>query len=408
MSAPFASPRVLASSTVLLALGACALPAYDVANGTGANGGEGPGGSGGDAGADVGGGGAGGVGDGGAGGISVGPTWRKPIAFNASILDEELEGFPMAVKLELDDDLAAHASEDGSDIRFVAEDGTPLVHEVERYVSDGSLAAWVRIPTLPAGAMTTIFMVYGAGEAQPSPAPVVWDDRFAGVWHLSESDDSSFFADSSLETHVGNVVAPATRPTADIGLMGGAFSFDGLEDRISFNDPDGLNFGTESFSFSLWLWQGMNPGLWDAPWHKGGGNNDNPGYAFFLGKDGWVASINDGTNNQPVTLAPDSAGLADDWHHVLAVVDRTEQEMYAYLNGALVDTKPIVAVGSVSGSQPAQLSHQESASSFDGLIDEVHVYRMVVSPSWARAEVASVRGDSDFITIGPEQPLDGG
>jgi len=385
-------------------LGACALPAYEATPGAGAAGGEAPGGN---AGAGAGGVGAGGAGAGGAGGQSTSPAWRKPITFDAAILAETLVGFPMAVKLEVDGDLQAHANEDGSDIRFVAEDGQPLVHEIERYLPDGSVAAWVRIPSLPAGAKTTIFMVYGGGEAQPSQDPAVWDDRFAGVWHLSELDDSSYFADSSLENHSGEVATLATPPTATIGVMGGAFSFDGLEDRISFGDADGLDFGMESFSFSVWLWQGDNPGLWDAPWHKGGGNNNNAGYAFFLGTDSWVASINDGSNNEPVTLLPDSAGLADEWHHVLAVVDRGQQEMRAYLDGFPKGVTTIDAVGSVSGTEPAQLSHQESASSFDGSIDEVHVYRMVVPRSWAMAEVLSMRGDASFIAVGPEEPING-
>jgi len=352
--------RALSGVTVLAALGSCALPAYEVT----------PGGSGAKGGAGIGG----------------------------------LVDFPLAVRLEADPDLLARASPDGTDIRFVDENGLPLAHEIERYASaQGSLTAWVSVAQIAAVDDTTVYLVYGDGAAQAPSASEVWDDRFAGVWHLAEPDGTTFFADGSPANHAGFVPANSTPPNAAEGVMAGARSFDGDEDRVSMGDHDDLDFdATTSFSYSAWVQQAPNANTFDSPLHKGGGSASNEGYAFYLGSGSWSTSISDGLNNVSSTLLIDSTGIAE-WKHVLAVVDRQEDLMHAYLDGARIGSTSIASLGSLGSSVPLQLGSLNST--YAGSIDEVRIYRMVVSESWARAEVLSVLGDAAFVTVGTEEPV---
>ena len=81
-------------------------------------------------------------------------------------------------------------SANGYDIIFRASDGvTQLDHEIEQYDgTNGTLVAWVRIPTLAYNADTTIYMYYGNAAITSATAnPTgVWDTNFKGVWHLKE------------------------------------------------------------------------------------------------------------------------------------------------------------------------------------------------------------------------------
>lgn len=311
----------------------------------------------------------------------------------------------MAVRLDSDTELSERASADGSDIRFVTAEGTTLAHDLEHYRSgDGELAAWVLIPALTADITTTIYMVYGDGEAQPSSAADVWDDRFAGVWHLSEPSDATLFADSSPVDHPGSVQPPDTAPMATDGVMAGAQSFDGNEDRIFIGDFDDFDFDVgSSFSFSAWVRQGDNPGPFDNALNNGGGASANGGFGFFLGSDSWVASISDGIGFSSPTLLADSTGLVQ-WVHLLAVVDREQQQMHAYKDGALVDTHSIGVIGPITSTRPLRIGGG-SNSTYQGTIDEVRIYRVAVSESWARAEVLGVKADPAFVMIGQEESV---
>jgi signal peptidase I len=85
-----------------------------------------------------------------------------------------------------DADLGAHAQADGSDFRFTAADGaTGLAHQIEQWdPATGTLAAWVRIPALPAATDTTLYLFYGAADAPDQQRPrAVWSADVA-VWHL--------------------------------------------------------------------------------------------------------------------------------------------------------------------------------------------------------------------------------
>ena len=83
--------------------------------------------------------------------------------------------FPIAIIESADSGLSAYAQSDGDDIIFTDHAGRKLDHEIESY-SAGTLAAWVKVPTLLATENTVIYMYYGnpSVSAQENPG-AVWN-----------------------------------------------------------------------------------------------------------------------------------------------------------------------------------------------------------------------------------------
>lgn len=83
--------------------------------------------------------------------------------------------------------LAAAAQPDGSDLRFVADDGvTRLAHEIESYDAvTGAVTAWVKVPVVATAAPTPIWLYAGAPNSpDQGAATAVWNAEFA-VWNLA-------------------------------------------------------------------------------------------------------------------------------------------------------------------------------------------------------------------------------
>jgi hypothetical protein len=89
-------------------------------------------------------------------------------------------------------------SAQGFDLRFEAEDGTLLPHEVEAYdAGAGALEAWVRLPRLSAAAGARLFLYYGKpGQTASAADPAaLWGDYLA-IWHLPATAAGSVAGDA--------------------------------------------------------------------------------------------------------------------------------------------------------------------------------------------------------------------
>ena len=160
--------------------------------------------------------------------------WRQ-IAIQSSQVAGDLTGFPVLLSLSgdwlKDTDHGGHvALADGGDILFLAADYAKLDHEIEEYNStDGTLLAWVQIPSLSASVDTEIYMLYGNPDAagQSNPAGV-WDANYLLVQHLQETIGTH--ADSTTN---GNDCAPMNGVVQDaVGILDGADDFDGDDDYL--------------------------------------------------------------------------------------------------------------------------------------------------------------------------------
>jgi hypothetical protein len=131
-----------------------------------------------------------------------GYLYRRRLAVPAAATTAgEHQGFPLWVRLQGDwlkpprprpGGAGRMETAGGLDLRFEAEDGARLPHEVDAYdAAAGLLQAWVRLPRLSAAAPARLIVYYGkpgqaASEADPA---ALWRDYLA-VWHLPGAGDS--------------------------------------------------------------------------------------------------------------------------------------------------------------------------------------------------------------------------
>lgn len=335
-------------------------------------------------------------GDGSLGVFLDGFTHRKHVTVTANA-GETLVNFPVGVSVT-DPQIAAVAKSNGRDIIATAADGTTLLaHELVAY-DTGALELWVRLPEL---ADTGAFYLYYGGSAA-SPTTAVWDGPvFAGVWHLSEQG-------TAIDSTAANNALDATGtqlpiPFAD-GVYGSARLLDG-NDKLDGGDPanDSLDFGTSSFSYSLWVQQTQILGLFDTPFAKGGPSNPEPGFCWLLGSAGWAAKVTDNENH---TADPDvgiAATFSNRWVHLVAVVDRDAGTFATYADGDARGQKSLATtqVDDLSTTEPIQIGRGTEAP-FQGRIDEVRIYKTALSPAWIATEFKN-GSDPNFLTFGPEE-----
>lgn len=330
----------------------------------------------------------------------AGFTYRKPITITTTGTGM-LQDFTVGIVRPADTDLAAHSN--GTDLTVTAADMTTVL-TIERvtFGAGGELELWVRIPMLALGAQTTVYLYYG-GPASLNSGTAAWASSARGVWHLS--DTSSNANDSTARAH--HLAAPMTSYlpgyTAGVGGVGRARLFDGVDDRLEVADPaDGsLDFGSTSFSVSLWARSTASVGPYDQPLYKGGTTGSLPGYCLFLGSSPWSGKIHDGSSFESPELS--NGPLLNQWVHVALVVDRNTNTARAFTNGALI-TSVTFSLGSLNSAEPLRIGAGSGGARFQGSIDEVRIYDRVLSAQWIATEHANLMTPG-FITVGPQQQM---
>lgn len=339
------------------------------------------------------------------------PAWladrgrRKRIVVPAGAVAGPLDGYVVAVQLEADGDLVGHAGPDGEDIAFTAIDGTSVLpFEVEGYrPGDGSLMAWVRLPRVEAATDTAFYLYYDEPGATSFADPRATWEGVAGVWHLAAGPGRTEFEDSTRGDNDGAARGGRQSPMDARGIAGRARGFDGHDDSVGLGDPpDGsLDFGSASFSFSLWTRVERAVGSWDMPWHKGGACAGCRGYDMELGTSTWRAHLSDGSMIRGADFGPEGE-FNGRWVHLVAVVDRAAPALILYADGAERSRVDITGIGSVDTDNVASIGYE--GYPLLGRIDEVRVYRRALGPTEVAADHALTGGPSVLRIEGEELP----
>jgi cellulose synthase/poly-beta-1,6-N-acetylglucosamine synthase-like glycosyltransferase len=298
------------------------------------------------------------------------------------------------------------AQADGGDILFTASDGTTkLDHEIERYDNtSGELISWVEVPTVSYSSDTVIYMYYGnSGASDQWNISGTWDgggsQNYRGVWHLNEASGSA--ADSTSYGTSGTVTGTVTRQSA--GQVGYAYDY-GTNGQVNPGSPgDGhLDFGTSSFTVSMWLNVDQSTGTWQLPLSKGGYMASNPGYAFETNQsgDGFQFEISDGSTYE---ISPVASIGFDTWYYVTGVVDRANDRLRLYIDGSEIGSG--TDISSVTGlDSNTDLTFAYDAFDLDGLLDEVRIASSARTPGWIATEYNNQSSPSTFFKpLGAEE-----
>jgi hypothetical protein len=329
---------------------------------------------------------------------------RRLITIPAGKVSEDLPDFRLLVSLAGDSGVKL-AEADGRDIFFTAGDGVTLHdYEIERIdTAQGMLDAWVRIPLLKASKDNHLYLYYDDPSASDRQnAAGVWKGC-AGVWHLSDSPTAPppQVQDSTSNAIHGTVTGA---PEAAEGVVAGAIQLKQSGDRVELGDHDALDFGTDPFTYSVWVLADPGNGQWDAPWFKGGADDSVAGYDIQLGTGPWGALVSDGVNAETTaaSFGAESEFLGR-WVYLVAVVDRAAGLLRAYADGMPRKTADITAVGSLSSSFPARIGDTLGGAPFSGRIDEVRVCSGALPASAVAGMMASTSTPATFHLVGSEE-----
>jgi len=340
--------------------------------------------------------------------------WRQ-ITIQSSQVAGDLTGFPVLVSLSgdwlKDTSHGGHvALANGGDILFLATDYARLDHEVEAYNgTDGTLVAWVRIPSLSASVDTEIYILYGNPDAaEQSNAAAVWDANYVMVQHLQEA--SGTHADSTTN---GNDCAPLNGVVQGaVGILDGADDFDGNDDYLDCGIGQArgmalMDVGLDSLNpvdaITLEAWASVDVVTT--------GNNDHLvsreasyglNFAQVHPQDRPRFKLFDTTGNEHNVdiKAPLNTG---EWYYLVGTWVSPTMEFY--LNGVVTGT--VVFTGAINTTANPTLIGAWDLDSLnqapDGRIDEVRISDIARSGEWIQTSYNNQSAPSTFSVLGPEQ-----
>lgn len=207
------------------------------------------------------------------------------------------------------------AKEDGSDLRFVADDHkTVLKHHVEKWDSLLNEAyVWVQVPDLKPASATNIWLYYGNTEAPaPEAAKESYEANTALVYHFADA------AKAGTDSSPTGANAEGTPPPAAGSLIGGGLRVFG-QAPIKVPSPPLPEWAPGApLTVSAWIKpSALQPNAVIASRREGAN-------AFIFGLDNGVPFVE--VNKQRSSAgAPVTAG---GWHHVAAVADAGTVTVY--------------------------------------------------------------------------------
>jgi hypothetical protein len=184
--------------------------------------------------------------------------WNRRITLDGGQIAGALTNFAVLVRIA-DEHLKGAAAANGGDIYFAAADQTTLLDfEIESYAAEtGALVAWVKLPTLSAGADAVLYLGYDDGKTDRADAAGVWS-VYRNVWHLGQDPSAGADAvtDSTGRAH-GTAQGGMSAASRVAAVAGNGFRFDGSNDQVTFTND--LTGGTPS-TLSAWVRQANDPG----------------------------------------------------------------------------------------------------------------------------------------------------
>lgn len=330
-------------------------------------------------------------------------TLRKKIVLDTTAagagLAEAVGPTPVLIRLFDANFRFANAQADGSDLRFVADDGkTLLPYHIEKFDSLLNEAfVWVKVPELKPGVQTVIWLYYSNSTgkaAKAEDAKATYDDNTVLVYHFAEHGQPAY--DSSGQ---GNNAQTAGIPS-DGSMIGSGLRVDG-KTTVTIPTSPSL-FWTEGSAVT-----------WSA-WVKFG--TPQPQAVFFSRRAGSNFLLIGGDNGVPFVAVtyqgaavrtPAGAPVAENsWHHLAMVA--SGEKITLYLDGEqyaeMQSPVPALDGPAVLGGDGAG-GGMNSAAGFNGELDELQIAKVARSVSAIKLAALSQGRDSTakFLTIGEDE-----
>lgn len=275
------------------------------------------------------------------------------------------------------------------------------------------------------------FAQYGNEEYQQSGEinVIAYPDGLVGLWDADLTYEISSATDDTVEIFAIDLQSlndgrllngVLTEP----GIVGNAFSFDGIDDYIVIPNNDDLNFGMGDFTVAAWIQTSFDKGTGsDFILTKSlPGNGHQYTLSYRASTNGQVSFYVDdhhievapGSWSEEAAFAESNFSIVDgEFHYIAGVRKGTITELY--VDGILVGTDSSSTILSASSSNNVVIGGRENPSSdpyFNGLIDEVQIYNRALSQSEikgifdAAIDIAGQSVNEAGPVIEPEKPVE--
>jgi biopolymer transport protein ExbB len=314
---------------------------------------------------------------------------RRQVAVDAAAtgadIQETLSDVPVLVRLHAGNfGYFAELAENGRDLRFLKDDKTPLVYDVEQIdvLSEIGLV-WVKLPQLRGGVSSDDFwLYYGNANAPDGSDPKNLYDVAQGlVYHFKDGE-----APPQDATAYGSHAADSKASVQAGGWIGAAAQFTGAGPLLVNPAPQLAIAADQGWTFSTWLKidQPQNgASLLDA--HEGGNGID-------LSIQGAALSARWSGPGGAVTTSTVNLTLGK-WQHVAVTVKADKLELY--VDGMLVGNAAIT----LTAVNPAIAIGRNLV----GLLDEIQIAATARSADWLKLSFRSQSPDFSVLSYGQDE-----
>ncbi len=326
--------------------------------------------------------------------FNVWSGWAKrvKILFNNLAIDENLNDFPVPIKLSSSwFNYSDVTNADGNDIKVTDWNGETLSHEVSDWNTAGYSIIWVKVPQIDLNSnIDYMYMYYGNPSVTTRPATGnVWTNNYAAVYHLSQADGN--YLDSTSNRNNSTTVYGNLRDNQEPNSLGRYMRFmprtnlDG--NHIGIPSSDSLNFGTSSFTVMVRL--NSYKALTDSDLMRKGSTGTTSWWKIEWGDDTGADSnkinflINGEGTNSAITYVFAPNGL---WHDFWGVRNTTTTQLKIYVDANNVATGASNN-NSVSTDWNLAIGSKDTLNDdhYDGNIDEVQLSNAIRSANWIKA-----------------------
>jgi hypothetical protein len=328
----------------------------------------------------------------------AGYAYSMQVTFNGYNKPELLTSFPALVVLSSNlANFSYYQFQSGTaDLRFVEANGGELNYDIESWDTNGTSRVWVQVPELTNGTVVTAF--WGkAGMTPPTYAASTWNDGYAAVWHMSETNGTTVIDSTGVTANNGTMenMNPATDRVPAVVGNGLDYQATGSK-RVNVTGAGLPNL--DQTTVALWL------------------NHRGTAFDSIFHMKQWTAGdLHFIVNNQTILVAINSQGSPggndftstgliplNTWNHVAVTYSRNK-EIKIYLNGQLDRS------GALSGNVPIMFSHglfmgADNAGTgrlLNGQEDELQISSKIRSANWIWANYQNQKTPAAFETLSP-------
>jgi hypothetical protein len=176
-------------------------------------------------------------------------TWsnRMKLTFDNSGQSEDLEYFPLLVKLNSTNFDYVKAKADGTDLRFIDVNNVDdLNYHIEEWNPLGDSFVWVNVTNIEGSSSNDfIWMYYNNPAAFDVQDPsMTYYSNYIGVWHLNETSGTLY--DSTSNNNHGTPYNGLLQGLS--GNIDGSIAFDGTDDYVDINP-----FTLDDYTIDFWF-----------------------------------------------------------------------------------------------------------------------------------------------------------